>query len=141
MSDLDERIAKLPTWAREHIKRLTDAPETIRRTLVETNAKLAHANAQIRTVNDRLDAVHELLKCAARGGHETARAYVDRIVAEYAADSTRNARITAVMAHVRAVVDAVMQHANASGGVNPSFILDRMRDIQTELEPDLEKIS
>lgn len=139
MNDVDERIAKLPTWARDHIKRLTDAPETIRRTLAETNAKLTHAHAQIRTVNDRLDAVHELLKCAARGGHETARAYVDRIIAEYAADSTRNARITAVMTHVRTVVNFIMNHD--PGDVNLSMILDRMRDIQTELEPDLEKIS
>lgn len=83
MDDIAERIAKLPAWAREHIKRLTDAPETIRRQLMETNQRLAHSEKQRRILSERLDGVNELMKCAARGGHETAAAYVARIMTEY----------------------------------------------------------
>lgn len=81
--ELAEKISKLPAWAREHIKRLEDRvtntePEMRRRAQEVAEGKLAYQR-----LRERYDAMEAILTCAAKGGHETAQAYVDRIINEY----------------------------------------------------------
>jgi hypothetical protein len=45
--------------------------------------KIDHLQKQLIRAQARLEAVEQLVTCAARGGHEDAKAYVAYIMAEY----------------------------------------------------------
>jgi hypothetical protein len=80
---LAEKLAKLPAWARDYIRQLQEGlanAQPIRSQLFQKITALELANRKLR---DRLAAVEELMQCAARGGHETARVYVDRIIEDH----------------------------------------------------------
>lgn len=78
-----DKVARLPAWARELIKRLEIAPEQMTDQAVAGAKKLAHMEEQYKKLKCRCDIMHELLTCAARGGHDTAKAYVEWAVKEY----------------------------------------------------------
>ena len=82
MDEFHEKIARLPTWVREHIKRLEALADPNNAELRLLRQRLANAEERLRKMRDRVDAITEIMVCAARGGHETAQAYVDRVVNE-----------------------------------------------------------
>lgn len=77
-----ERIARLPSWARDLIKRLEYANEP----MLDECAKLRRENEQLakrtRKLNDAKSALVELLSCAGQGGSDWA-ATVVRTLEEY----------------------------------------------------------
>lgn len=85
MSDeIREKIAKLPTWAREVIKKLEEDAAPNHAELTRLRRELGNERQRYQRLEGRANAMQEILTCAARGGHETAQAYVDRVVAEFA---------------------------------------------------------
>jgi hypothetical protein len=81
--ELRDKIARLPAWAREHIRDLEKRADP-------NNAELRLARQQVRIyeervtdMSDRLAAAVQVFQAAGRAGHETAQAFVDRILAEY----------------------------------------------------------
>lgn len=81
--ELKAKVARLPAWAREYIARLERAVNENLPNLRAANQKAAALQKRLDEVKARLEAVEQLVTCAARGGHETAQAYVDRVMAEY----------------------------------------------------------
>lgn len=84
MSDeLHDKIARLPVWAREHIKRLQSQanPENERCRILQS--RVTHLEEQLRKARDREEAMVNIFRDAARGGNETAQAFVDRVVSEW----------------------------------------------------------
>jgi hypothetical protein len=84
MTDLEERIARLPGWARDHIKRLEDAPENLRGEMARRSEKIAYLEGQLKRLRDRCEAMEAIFTAAARGGNETAQAFVERTLKEWA---------------------------------------------------------
>jgi len=78
-----EKVAKLPTWARELIDRLEKQFKEANEEPTRLRRKISHLEGQIRKLQERIDGMEAILTCAARGGHETAQAYVERIMNEY----------------------------------------------------------
>jgi hypothetical protein len=70
----DPREANLPKWARELIAtlrlRLASATEPL-------TAEVARLRPQVDLLQRKLDAIEELLTCAARGGHKTAAEIIE----------------------------------------------------------------
>lgn len=84
MTDLQEKIARLPMWVREHIKHLEREAEPNNVEIRRLRQECAAKDINYKRLQGRADAMNELLTCAARGGHEVAKEYVDRIVKEFA---------------------------------------------------------
>lgn len=82
-NELQEKIAKLPSWVREHIKQLERQPASDKEEVRILRQRVSHLEGQNRRIMDRLEACHSIMEHAAKGGHETAQAYVDRIISEY----------------------------------------------------------
>lgn len=80
---LQEKIAKLPVWARGYIEQLRREAAPNNHIVGEANKRAHEAEKRLRVVNDRLNALEEIMRHAGKGGHETAQAYVDRIINEY----------------------------------------------------------
>lgn len=83
MSDLEERVARLPSWAREHIERLV-----INRDLAIENGAINRKKVQqlkdrIKTLENRNQAMLAIFDGSGRSGNETAQAFVSRIVDEW----------------------------------------------------------
>lgn len=72
----DERIAKLPTWARELIADLRRRVEYGNEPLL---AEVARSRPRIEKLERENGALRELLDCAARGGHKEAAEIVEVI--------------------------------------------------------------
>ncbi len=85
MSELEEKIARLPMWARDHIKRLAALAEPNNVQFTSLERRLTSANEKIKRLENRVEAMTEIFACAGRGGSETAQAYVNRIVDGYIA--------------------------------------------------------
>jgi len=83
MSEIEEKVARLPAWAREHIRHL----ETCAKPLREEAARCRHARQiaeeRLKRCSDRCQAMVELLSFAAKGGHPDAAEYVRYIFAEF----------------------------------------------------------
>jgi hypothetical protein len=79
---IEQKVAKLPAWAREYIKRLEDLPRTQTEALVEQRRKTERLEKTNRVQQDRIDAMVLFFQCAAKGGNEVAAA-VQRIVEDY----------------------------------------------------------
>lgn len=82
-TELEARIKTLPVWARAMIVRLYREAEPNNAEIREMRQMVANTEAKCRRMKERCDAMTDLMTCAGRGGHETAQAYVDRIIAEY----------------------------------------------------------
>ena len=83
VDELEEKIARLPTWARSYIEQLRKAADPNNDELRAARKKLEEAQARVRRVEARIDAMMEIFQAAGRGGSETAAAYVERVAASY----------------------------------------------------------
>lgn len=84
--ELKNRVAKLPAWARALIESLEDQAKPNNLEVQMMRQQVANAELRLKKMTERVDAMTELLTCAGRGGHETAQAYVDRVIKEYSSD-------------------------------------------------------
>lgn len=82
MDELEVKIAKLPQWARDHIKFLRTRNEPVADEIRELRNKIEHLSKKARQQQDRIDAMVAMFQCAAKGGNEVAAA-VQRIVEDY----------------------------------------------------------
>lgn len=83
---LQDQIAKLPVWARNYIKQLQQQTEPNNHEVRQLRQRIDHEIVKRKRTQERLDALEHLMTCAAKGGHETAQAYVDRIINEYSSE-------------------------------------------------------
>lgn len=74
-----EKIAKLPVWARDLIKRLEYANEPMVEEVVKSRRELAQLQAKVRSLSDANAALMEILRCAGRGGSDWAKIVVDTL--------------------------------------------------------------
>lgn len=82
MTELQEKISKLPTWAREHIRRLENLPGLQTEELARQRKQIDRLEKINREQKDRIEAMIEMFQCAAKGGNEVAAA-VQRIVEDW----------------------------------------------------------
>lgn len=81
-TEMAERVAKLPTWAREHIKRLEIQGEPAAKEISLLRREVERLKAVVLQQADRINAMHEMFQCAAKGGNEVAQA-VQKIVEDW----------------------------------------------------------
>ncbi len=67
---MDEREAKLPKWARDELVRLRSCIESKNEPLVR---EINQIRPRLELLESKLGAMKELLECASRGGHLTAK--------------------------------------------------------------------
>lgn len=79
---MDERIQKLPIWAREIISNLEKRPQTLANEVLRLRKRVEHLELVNRKAHNHNDAMIEMFRCAAKGGNEVAAA-VQRIVEDY----------------------------------------------------------
>lgn len=72
MTELQEKIARLPAWAREHMKRLEIQAQPNIDELVRLRGKVAQLEKVNRHLEDKVSAMIEIFQCAAKGGSEIA---------------------------------------------------------------------
>lgn len=72
----DDRIAKLPVWARDMIKRLERANEPMIEEIVRLRRRNEVAEDKARNLSGANEALMEILRCAGRGGSDWAAAVV-----------------------------------------------------------------
>lgn len=80
---IEDKIAKLPTWARQHIATLKSLTQPNIAEIRQARAAAQVAQERLRSLEDRYQAVMEVVKAAAVGGHWGAKALVERILADY----------------------------------------------------------
>ena len=78
-----DKVNKLPAWAKTIIVKLEQEAEQNKREIKRLQQMLDQSELRYKKLKGKVDAMEVILTCAARGGHETAQAYVDRIVSEY----------------------------------------------------------
>jgi hypothetical protein len=78
----EEKIAKLPAWARELIRDLRTRNEPAAEEIAQLRRKVESLQRDNRRKQDRIDAMVEMFQCAAKGGSEVAVA-VARIVEDF----------------------------------------------------------
>jgi len=83
-SELEAKIAKLPVWARELIASLRKQAEPNNNTIRNLHNQLETREKRLRVLESRYEALQMIMEAAAKGEHETAKAYVERILTEYA---------------------------------------------------------
>src|SRR5947207_1449321 len=64
MDELQEKIARLPAWAREHIKRLGVQAEPNNAELRHLRQQVANAEQRCRKMQERVDIMTDLFTCA-----------------------------------------------------------------------------
>lgn len=69
MDELREKIARLPAWARDHIKRLEIRSEPAIEEAARARQALSKAEEKARRLSDSNEALMEILRCAGRGGN------------------------------------------------------------------------
>lgn len=74
---MDERISKLPVWAQEHIKKLEYANEPLLQECVKLRKETSQAKELHLRYKAANEALIEILRAAANGGHDVARQVVD----------------------------------------------------------------
>lgn len=79
---MDERIAKLPTWARELIKQLEKKPAELHQQWWQASARVQKLESDIRRKNAQIQAMIAFFQCAAKGENEVAKA-VQSIVEDF----------------------------------------------------------
>lgn len=83
--ELKDRIARLPAWAREHIKHLEARPEVLAEEVVSLRREVSRLQGVVSRQRDQNNAMVDMFRCAARGGSEIAAA-VQRIVEDWVVD-------------------------------------------------------
>lgn len=75
---LDERdkLARLPKWVGELVKRLESLPGALADEAANLRRKLAAAEERNKRLEERMEAMTELFRCAALGGSEGAKTVV-----------------------------------------------------------------
>jgi hypothetical protein len=82
---MEEKIAKLPSWVRQHIKTLELRAQPNMEELSRLRRELEKQRSVIRRQDDRITAMVSMFQCAAKGGNEIAIA-VQKIVEDYLID-------------------------------------------------------
>jgi len=72
--EMQEKIRRLPAWAREHIKHLEVHAEPNVDEIVQLRRKVEVLQKQNRVLVDRVEAMVHIFQCAATGGSEIATA-------------------------------------------------------------------
>lgn len=85
--DTREKVKQLPKWVQGLVANLEKEAEPNNHELRQLRQQLTHQQEKCKRTQERLDAVEHLMRCAAKGGHETAQAYVNRIINEYSTDT------------------------------------------------------
>ncbi len=83
MSELDEKIARLPVWARDLIKQLTARAEPNFAEMVYMRNRLKVMEEHARKQSARCEAMVAIMQAAAQGGHEMAKAFVERTLDDW----------------------------------------------------------
>lgn len=83
MSEIDEKIARLPSWVRQYIKRLEDRLEILLEKCVKALKNLEACQKKVRRLEDMQEAMVAIFKAAERGENEVAKAFVDRMIDLY----------------------------------------------------------
>lgn len=113
--DLQDKVAKLPTWVRQLIEQLRKEAEP-------NNAELRHARAEVeaarrreKVVGERCEMMTHLMTCAAAGGHETAAAYVKWAAEQYLSDSEEDEQLREQNAALLAACKRLVAELTAGG--------------------------
>lgn len=81
------KMARLPVWVRVLLKQLETQADPNNNELRLAHQRVVNAEERCRRMQDRMNAMMELMSCAGRGGHETAQAYVDKVISSYTSDT------------------------------------------------------
>ncbi len=76
MDELRDKIARLPTWVREHIKRLEVAAEPAIEEVVRSRRKIKDLEERCRRLSEQVEAMTEMFRSAAIGGNDGAKVVV-----------------------------------------------------------------
>lgn len=76
MNELADKIARLPAWAREHIKRLEIRSEPLVEEAARARRELEEERARARRLSESNEALLELLRSAGRGSNDWAKTVV-----------------------------------------------------------------
>ena len=79
MDELQERIARLPAWAREHIKRLHGLPQALADEAANLRRKVTSLEERNRKLSDQVEAMTEMFRYAALGGSKAAKTIVSTL--------------------------------------------------------------
>lgn len=82
MTELEEKIARLPAWVRDHIKYLKGLPAVQTEELARLRKRIEHLEQLDRKRKDQIEAMVNFFQCAAKGEHEVAKA-VKTIVEDF----------------------------------------------------------
>lgn len=82
MSELEQKIARLPAWVRSHIEYLKGLPRTMQDELVAQRKRIEYLESLNRKKQDQIEAMVNFFQCAAKGEHEVAKA-VKSIVEDF----------------------------------------------------------
>lgn len=85
---LKEKIARLPAWARDYVRRLEAQAEPNNSELRRLRQLTEQAETRCKQIRERMEAMTEIFRCAAQGGSEVAKAYVEKMLEEYNIEST-----------------------------------------------------
>ena len=77
-----EKLAKLPVWAKEHIRQLELMAEPNTQGIIKLRKKVEHLEKAMRRMSVQAEAMVAMFRCAAKGGNEVAAA-VQRIVEDF----------------------------------------------------------
>lgn len=73
MSELEEKIARLPVWARDHIRLLNIRAQPAIEECAKARREAETAKERCRKLSDANSALMEILSKAGQGGHDFAR--------------------------------------------------------------------
>lgn len=94
--ELHEKIARLPTWAREHIKRLETRSELAIEEAARARQALVKAETRVTRLSEANEAMMELLRSAGKGGLDWAWETVKVLEGYEIFQSTNTGRTIAV---------------------------------------------
>ncbi len=76
MTELDEKIARLPAWARDEIKRLKALPSVLADEAASLRRKVTSLEERSSRQREMIEAMSEMFRSAAVGGNEGAKTVV-----------------------------------------------------------------
>lgn len=82
MTDLESKIARLPGWAREHIKMLTERPASLAEETARGRKRIDYLEKLNTKLKEQNEAMLHMFECASKGENEVAKA-VMKIAEEY----------------------------------------------------------
>ena len=81
--EVQDKIARLPAWARDLIKRLDERPARLVEETTILRKRITYLEEQLCCAKDRESAMVDIFRGAGRAGNETAKAFVDRVLNEW----------------------------------------------------------